>query len=165
MLAHRHAAIKLQSYDSCIFYDPIILLTIYSTGVRPFVFQKPSIRKFIPAFFVTKQNSSVLIFIVLLLTYNRMHRYYMFISMNFDICIYPHTVLAAQSCPTLCDPVDCNLPGSSVHGIFQARIMSGLPFPSPGNLPNPGIKPVSPALQADSFPSEPPATREAHTPT
>ena len=33
---------------------------------------------------------------------------------------------------------------------------SGLPFPSPGNLPNPGIKPKSPALQADSLPSEPP---------
>ena len=33
---------------------------------------------------------------------------------------------------------------------------SGLPFPSPGNLPNPGIKPESPALQADSLPSEPP---------
>ena len=29
----------------------------------------------------------------------------------------------AQSCPTLCDPVDCSLPGSSVHGIFQARIL------------------------------------------
>ena len=29
----------------------------------------------------------------------------------------------AQSCPTLCDPVDCSLPGSSVHGIFQARVL------------------------------------------
>ena len=29
----------------------------------------------------------------------------------------------AQSCPTLCNPMDCNLPGSSVHGIFQARIL------------------------------------------
>ena len=29
----------------------------------------------------------------------------------------------AQSCPTLCDPMDCSLPGSSVHGIFQARIL------------------------------------------
>ena len=34
---------------------------------------------------------------------------------------------------------------------------SGLPFPSPGDLPNPGIKPMSPALQADSLPYEPPA--------
>ena len=45
----------------------------------------------------------------------------------------------AQSCPTLCDPMDCNLPGSSVHGIFQ-EYWSGLPFSSPGDLPNPGVK-------------------------
>ena len=44
--------------------------------------------------------------------------------------------------------------GSSVHGILQARILSGLPFPSPGDLPDPGIKPRSPALQADSLPTE-----------
>ena len=41
-----------------------------------------------------------------------------------------------QSCPTLCDPMDCSLPGSSIHGIFQARVQSGLPFASPGDLPN-----------------------------
>ena len=52
----------------------------------------------------------------------------------------------AQSCPTLCDPMDCSLPGSSVHGIFQAIYWSGLPFPSPGDLPNPGIEPRSLAL-------------------
>ena len=34
-----------------------------------------------------------------------------------------------------CDPTDCSLPGSSVHGILQARIWRGLPFPLPGNLP------------------------------
>ena len=45
----------------------------------------------------------------------------------------------AQSCPALCDPVDCSPPGSSVRGILQARILEGLPFPSPGDLPNPGI--------------------------
>ena len=47
-----------------------------------------------------------------------------------------------------------SLPGSSVHGIFQARVLSGLPFPSPGNLPNAGIEPGSPALWADALPSE-----------
>ena len=62
----------------------------------------------------------------------------------------------AQSCPTLCDPMDCSPPGSSVHGILQQEYWSGLPFPSPGDLPNPGIKPRSPALQADTLPSEPP---------
>ena len=62
----------------------------------------------------------------------------------------------AQLRPTLCDPMDCSLPGFSVHGIFQARVWSGLPFPSPGDLPDPGIKPRSSALQADSLPSKPP---------
>ena len=62
----------------------------------------------------------------------------------------------AQSCPTLCDPVDCSLPGFSIHGILQARIWSGLPFPSPGDLPNPEIEPGSPTLEADALTSEPP---------
>ena len=52
--------------------------------------------------------------------------------------------------------MDCSPPSSSVHGIPQARILSELPFPSPGDFPNPGIKPGSPALQADFVPSEPP---------
>ena len=42
----------------------------------------------------------------------------------------------------------------SVHGTLQANYWSGLPFPSPGDLPNPGIKPRFPALQADSLLSE-----------
>ena len=37
----------------------------------------------------------------------------------------------AQLCPTLSDPMDCSLPGSSVHGIFQARVPGGVPLPSP----------------------------------
>ena len=62
----------------------------------------------------------------------------------------------AQSCPILCNPMDCSLPGSSVPGIFQARVLEWVKFPSPGDLPNPGIEPRSPALQADALPSEPP---------
>ena len=50
--------------------------------------------------------------------------------------------------------MDCSLPGTSVHGILQARIRSGLPFPSPVDLPDPGIEPRSPALQEDSLPTE-----------
>ena len=58
---------------------------------------------------------------------------------------------------TLCDHMDCSLPGSSLRGILQARVeWSGLPFPSPRDLPNPGIKPGSPALEADALSSEPP---------
>ena len=51
--------------------------------------------------------------------------------------------------------MDCSPPGSSVHGILQARHWSGLPRPPPGDLPNPEIEPVSPALQEDSLQSEP----------
>ena len=63
--------------------------------------------------------------------------------------------LVAQSCLTLCNPMDCSPPGSSVRGISQSRILGGLPFPPPGDLPDPGMEPVSPAspaLQADSLP-------------
>ena len=65
-------------------------------------------------------------------------------------------VLVAQSCPALCDPMDCSPPGSSVHGISQARILEWAAMLSSGDLPNLGIKPGSPALQADSVPPEPP---------
>ena len=47
--------------------------------------------------------------------------------------------------------MDCNLPSSSFHGISQARMLSGLPFPSPEDLPDQGMEPTSPALQADSL--------------
>ena len=55
-------------------------------------------------------------------------------------------------------PINWSPPGFSVHGIFQARILEGLPFPPPGDLPNPDIKsesPVSPALQVGSFTAKP----------
>ena len=47
----------------------------------------------------------------------------------------------AQLCPTLCDPIDY-----TVHGILQARRLEWVAFPFPGDFPNPGIKPRSPAL-------------------
>ena len=59
-----------------------------------------------------------------------------------------------QSFLTLCDPMDCSLPGSSVHGILQAGILVWIALPCPGNLPDPGIKPLSPALWVDSLRSE-----------
>ena len=52
--------------------------------------------------------------------------------------------------------MDCSPPGSSVHGILRQEYWSGLPFPSPGDLADPGIEPRSPALQADALTSEPP---------
>ena len=51
--------------------------------------------------------------------------------------------------------MDCSLSGSSIHGT-HVLFWSGLSFPSPEDLPNPGIKPRSPALQADALLSEPP---------
>ena len=67
----------------------------------------------------------------------------------------------AQSCPTLCNPVDCSLPGFSVHGILQARILEWVTISfsrgssRPGDLPDPVIEPGSPSLEA-ALTSEPP---------
>ena len=58
-------------------------------------------------------------------------------------------MLVTQLCPTLCDPMDCSRPGSSVHGILQARILQWVfqtRFSSPRDLPDPGIEPRSSAL-------------------
>ena len=49
----------------------------------------------------------------------------------------------------------------TVHGILQARILEGVAFPFSGGFPNPGIKPMSPALQADSLPAEPQGKRKS----
>ena len=66
------------------------------------------------------------------------------------------------SCFSLCNPMDCSPPDSSVHGILQARILEWvtIPISRGGDLPDPGIEPRSPALQADSLPSEPPGKLE-----
>ena len=66
--------------------------------------------------------------------------------------------LAAKSCLILFDPMDCSLPGSSVHGISQQEYRNGLPFLSPGDLPDLGIKPTSlgsPTLAGVFFTTEP----------
>ena len=64
-------------------------------------------------------------------------------------------VLVTQSCLTLCDTMDCSHTLLSVE-FSRQEYWSGKTFPSPGDLPHPGIKPGSPASQADSLPSEPP---------
>ena len=71
--------------------------------------------------------------------------------MDVSVC-----VLVTWSYPTLCKPMDvaCQAPMSMEFS--RQEYWSGLPFPSPGDLPNPGIEPGSPTLQADSLPSEPP---------
>ena len=60
-----------------------------------------------------------------------------------------------QSCLILCDPMDHSPPGTSVHGILQVGIWSGLPCPPPGDLPDLGIKSTSPALAGRFFTTEP----------
>ena len=57
------------------------------------------------------------------------------------------------------DPMDCSVPHSSVHGILQAGILESVALPSPGDLPNPGIEPGSPAIQVNSLPTEPPGKK------
>jgi len=64
-------------------------------------------------------------------------------------------MFVAQSYLTLCDPMDCSLPGFSVHGILQARILEWASIPFSRDPPDLGIEPGSPALQVDSLPSEP----------
>ena len=62
-----------------------------------------------------------------------------------------------QSCPTLCDLMDCSPPGFCVHRISQARILEWVAISfsiSPGDLPDPEIEPGSLALKADSLPTE-----------
>ena len=64
----------------------------------------------------------------------------------------------AYLCSTLCNPMNlpCSLPGSFVHGILQARILEWVAIPFSRDLPNPGMEPRSPVLQANSLPSEAP---------
>ena len=52
-------------------------------------------------------------------------------------------LMRAQSCLTLCHPMDCSPPGSCIHGILHARTLEWVAFPSLGDLPDPGIKLVS----------------------
>ena len=115
---------------------------------------------------------------ILAYCYSSTHQYFINISTNFEnmfilthlfrllqhflIDLYSEnnkqlaTYVCAQSCPTLCGPMVCSPPGSSVHGIFSQEYCSRLlPFPSPGDLPDPGIEPASPALAARFFTTQP----------
>ena len=65
------------------------------------------------------------------------------------VCVHAKLL---QLCLTLCDPMDCSPPGSSVHGILKARIMEWAAMPSFRGW----IKPMTPALQVVSLPTEPP---------
>ena len=62
----------------------------------------------------------------------------------------------AQLCLTICDPMDLAHQAPPFIEFSRQEYWSGFPFPSPGDLPDPGIEPGSPELQEDSLPSEPP---------
>ena len=67
------------------------------------------------------------------------------------LCLVPHL------CPTLQDPMDCSPPGSSVHEIYPGKNTGvGCHAPPLGDLPNQGIEPRSPTLQANSLATETP---------
>jgi len=76
---------------------------------------------------------------------------------NQGVCVCVHSI--AQSCLTPCDPMNCSPPSSSVPGIFQAGILVRIPFPTPGDIPQPGIEATSlesPALAGGFYTTEPP---------
>ena len=66
----------------------------------------------------------------------------------FYVDILATAAKSLQLCPTLCSRMDCSPPGSSAHGIFQARIWSVLPFPTPGDLSNTETELMSPTAAA-----------------
>ena len=86
--------------------------------------------------------------------YNQLPRL-LFSYTFFPLLYYCVCVLIAQSYLTLCNPMDCSLPCLPVHGILQARILEWVAISFSRGLPNPGIEPKFPALQAVSLPSEP----------
>ena len=99
-------------------------------------------RKYLVAIFLFKNNNAFLFW-----THRNGYAFFM------CVCV------CARSCLTLCNPMDCSPPDSSVHGIFQARILVWVAIPSPGDLPDPGIESVSLAflaLAGGFFTTEPP---------
>ena len=98
----------------------------------------------------------VILFLSLLFTLS-LQKLWFCVCVCVCVCVWVHT--HAQLCLALCNPMDCSPLASSVHGIFQARILEWVAFLTPGDLPNPGIKPVclvSLALQEDSLTTVPP---------
>ena len=90
--------------------------------------------------------------------YTKGYRYYCAPQLSESLASYNHRCVRAKLlllCLILCNPIGRSLPGSSVHGILQARILEWVACPPPGDVPYPGIEPVSPAvpaLQVDSLP-------------
>ena len=77
----------------------------------------------------------------------------------YPLCYHLYvSVLVTQSYLTLCDPMHCSLPGSSIHGILQGRILEWVAIPFSSGSSQPGMEPGSPAMQEDSLGFESPGT-------
>ena len=74
-------------------------------------------------------------------------------------------MLVTQSFLTVCNPMDYSPPGSSVQAFSRQEYWSREPFPSPGDLADPGTEFESPALQADWLPSKPRSMWDLNSPT
>ena len=87
------------------------------------------------------------------------------VTLYVGVCVCSVT----QSCPTLCDSVDCSPLGSSVHRISQPRILEWVITSSSGDLLNPGMEPTFPALQVDTLPlshqGSPPGSHQGSPPS
>ena len=90
-------------------------------------------------------------------------RFYIYVFLNIKIylCNCPKQIISENVVQSqshvqfFCDPMDCTLPGSPVHWISPRQIYwSRLPFPSPGDLLDPGVEPKSPALAGRFFTTE-----------
>ena len=149
-------------------YDPaILLLGIHPREIKACVHAKTCIWIFIATLIVTAQtrhNQMVINKlwldkqIVVLYIYHRIllsHKKKQWLNLRIiRLSVRNKTesevkVKVAQLCPTLCDPTDY-----TVRGILQARILEWVAFPFSRGSSNPGIKPRSPTLQADSLPTE-----------
>ena len=80
-----------------------------------------------------------------------------YILLTCELTIFLLLLFSCCHCRHFCDPMDCNPPGSSAHGISQARLWEWVAIFLPRDLTDPGMEPISPAWQADSLPlSQPP---------
>ena len=80
-----------------------------------------------------------------------------YLSISISICLFIYMLavgLVTNSCLTLVTPQTVARQAPLPMGFSRQGYWSGLPFPAPGDLPDPGIRPGSPALQADSLPTE-----------
>ena len=121
--------ISTQSYLFCVMYLGVVLLEAKIL----WIFNISLVHHWYSS---SLRNDSWSLFIFLVLK---------IIFLCISVCVHVCVHSATQSCWTLCNPMNCSLPGSSFCGIFQPRILNGVAIPFSRDLPDPGIKPTSPA--------------------